>query len=184
LERDRVKVFNSITENEVGGFDEKLGLVAPPLLFQTRLQTTTCNEAVANPFLKSQYGFVNSSHCTAVGMCPRVTGFDNIMQCVGSEASSDTFFRLHTSTLNEQDGFADFLFTYSDNPIVVRQGQTLPTRNFFDSRTGTGKINALFVSPENRLPTVLELKVNFDGASISRESIFQMFSLLLETWKN
>ena len=35
-ERDRVKVFNSVTEKEVGGFDEKLGLVAPPLLFQTR----------------------------------------------------------------------------------------------------------------------------------------------------
>jgi len=109
-----------------------------------------------------------------------VTGFDNIMQCVGSEASSDTFFRLHISTLNEQDGFADFLFTYSDNPIVVRQGQTLPTRNFFDSRTGTDKI----LSPENGVLTVLKLKANFDGASIATESILQILSFLPETWKD
>ena len=177
-ERDRVEVFNSVTEKDVGGFDEKLGLVAPPLLFQTLLQTKTCNEAVADPFLKSQYGLVNSSHCTAAGMCPGLTGFDNIMQCVGSEASSDTFFGLNTSVLNEEEGFADFLFTYSDNPIVVRQDQTLPTRNFFDSRTGTGKIVASFVSPENGVLTILELTANFDGASISTESNFQMLSFL------
>ena len=177
-ERDRVEVFNSVTEKDVGGFDEKLGLVAPPLLFQTRLQTKTCNEAVANPFLKSQYGLVNSSHCTAAGMCPGLTGFDNIMQCVGSEASSDTFFGLNTSVLNEEEGFADFLFTYSDNPIVVRQDQTLPTRNFFDSRTGAGKIVASFVSPENGVLTILELTANFDGASIFTASNFQMLSFL------
>jgi len=100
------------------------------------------------------------------------------MKCVGSEASSDTFFRLNTSVLHEEEGFSDFLFTYSDNPIVVRQGQTLPTRNFFDSRTGTGKIVARFVSPENGVLTVMELEAVFDGASISTSSNFQMLSFL------
>jgi len=116
-------------------------------------------------------------------MCPGVTGLDNIMQCVGSEASSDRFFGLNTTVLNTEKGFADFLFTYSDNPIVVRQGQTLPTRNFFDSRTGTGKIVASFVSPENGVLTVLELTANFDGASISTASNFQMLSFLPEDRK-
>jgi len=79
-ERDRVKVFNSVIEKEVGGFDEKLGLVAPTLLFQTRLQPTMCNEAVADPFFKSQYGLINSSHCTAGDMCPGVAGQDDVMK--------------------------------------------------------------------------------------------------------
>ena len=171
-ERDRVEVFNSVTVKEVGGFDEKLGLVAPPLLFQTRLKPTTCNEAVANPFLQSQFGLVNSSHCMVAGMCPGVTGPDDMMKCVGRESSSDTFFGLNTSVLNEEGGFADFLFTYSDNQIVVRQGQTLPTRNFFDSRTGTGKIVASFVSPENGVLTVMELEAVFDAVLSPRFQVF------------
>jgi len=97
---------------------------------------------------------------------------------VGSEASSETFFGLNISTLNEAKGFADFLFTYSDNPIVVRQGQTLPTRNFFDARSGTGKILASFISPENGVLTVLELEAQFDGASIATSSNFKMLSFL------
>jgi len=177
-EPNRFTIFNSVTEKEVLRYDEKLGLVAPPLLFQTRLSTTQCNAAVAIPFLKSQFSLVNTLHCTVEGMCPGVTGPDDIMKCVGSEASSDTFFGLNTSELNNEQGFADFLFTHSDNPIVVRDGQTLLTRNFFDSRTGTGKIVASFVSPENGVLTVLELEANFDGASISTSSKFQMLSFL------
>ena len=161
-ERDRVEVFNSVTVKEVEGFDEKLDPVAPPLLLQTRFKPTTCNAAVANPFLQSQFGLVNSSHCTVAGMCPGMTGPDDMMKCVGSEASSDTFFGLNTSVLNDEGGVADFLFTYTDNPIVVREGQTLPTRNFFDSRTGTGKIIASFVSPENGVLTVMELEAVFE----------------------
>jgi len=111
-------------------------------------------------------------------MCPGVTGPDDIMKCVGSDASSDTFFGLNTSKLNAEQGFTDFLFTHSDNPIVVHDGQTLLTRNFFDSRTGTGKIVASFVSPENGVLTVLELEADFDGASISTSSNFQMLSFL------
>jgi len=97
---------------------------------------------------------------------------------VGSEASLETFYGLNISTLNEEEGSADFLFTYSDNPIVVRQGQTLPTRNFFDARSNTGKIVASFVSPENGVLTVLELEAQFDGASIATSSNDQMLSFL------
>ena len=146
-EKDRTTRFDSTVEKEVRGYDEKLGLVAPPLLFQTRLETTPCNKAVADPFLLAQITLVNSSHCTAPGMCPGVSSPESMMQCVGEEASSNSFFGLNTSTLNGEEGFADYLFTYSDNPIVVRGGETLPTRNFFDSKTLDGKVVASFVSP-------------------------------------
>jgi hypothetical protein len=146
-ERDRVEAFNAVTEKEVGSYDEKLGLVAPPLMFQKRLQVAPCNPAVASPFLKAQFELVNVSHCPKEAMCPSVKGAQDVMQCVGSEESSDDFYGLSTKTLNNEVGFADFLFTYSDNPIVVRGGRTLPTRNFFDSKTQEGKVIAAFVTP-------------------------------------
>jgi len=102
---------------------------------------------VADPFLLSQLTLVNSSHCTTPGMCPGVNSPESMMQCAGEEASLESFFGLNTSTLNGEEGFADYLFTYSDNPIVVRGGATLPTRNFFDSKTLEGKVVASFVSP-------------------------------------
>lgn len=146
-ESDRIRVFNSVPEKTVGSYDQKFGLVAPPLLFQTRFKTSACNKAVADPFLESQFGLINSSHCATEGMCPGVTGQKNVMQCVGTEASLESFFGLNASSLTGEKGFADFLFTYSDNPIVVRDGKTLPTRNFFDSKTRVGKVIVSFVTP-------------------------------------
>ena len=146
-EKDRVEAFNAVTKKEIGSYDEKLGLVAPPLMFQKRLQVAPCNPAVATPFLEAQFQLVNATHCPKEGMCPSVTGSQDMMQCVGSEENSDDFFGLSTKTLNNEAGFADFLFTYSDNPIVVRGGRTLPTRNFFDSKTQEGKVVAAFVTP-------------------------------------
>jgi len=153
-----------------------------PRFFFPFLRLLSRKEGRPFTIVQMQDRVINNSHCTVAGMCPGVTGVDDIMQCVGSEASSDTF-RLNTTVLNAEKGFADFLFTYSDNPIVVRQGQTLLTRNFFDSRTGTGKIVASFVSPENGVLTVLELTANFDGASISTASNFQILSFLPEDSK-
>ena len=146
-EPNRVQLFNSVPEKEVGSYDEKLGLVAPPLMFQKRLQVSSCNPAVATPFLTAQFELINVSHCSKEGMCPNVTGTEDVMTCVGSEESSDEFYGLSTKTLNNEVGFADFLFTYSDNPIVVRNSRTLPTRNFFDSKTQEGKVIAVFVTP-------------------------------------
>ena len=105
-------------------YDEKLGLVAPPLLFQTRLQTAPCNKAVADSFLTSQLTLVNSSHCTAPGMCPGVSRPENMMQCVGTEASVESFYGLNTSTLNGEVGFSDYLFTYSG--VYGAQGGEAP----------------------------------------------------------
>ena len=146
-EQDRVETFDSMTTKEVGSFDEKLGLVAPPLLFQTRLQISSCNKAVGDPFLAAQLALVNSSHCTVPGMCQGVSSAKHMMQCVDTEESLESYFALNTTTLNGEKGFSDYLFTYSDNPIVVRGGMTLPTRNFFDSKTLEGKVVASFVSP-------------------------------------
>lgn len=87
--------------------------MAPPLLFQTRLQTASCNNAVAGPFLVSQLTLINSSHCTAPGMCPGVGSPENMMQCVGTESSLESFYGLNKSTLNGEEGFSDYLFTYS-----------------------------------------------------------------------
>ena len=146
-EPTRVKLFDSVPEKEVSSYDEKLGLVAPPILFQTRLKTAECNNAVADPFLKSQFDLVKSTQCPAAGMCPGVAGRNDVLKCAGSETSLETHYGLNFSSLNGEDGFADFLFTYSDNPIIVRGGQILPTRNFFDSMTQSGQVITAFVSP-------------------------------------
>ena len=146
-EKIRTNNYDSTVEKELGSYDEKLGLVAPPILFQTRLKTAECNKDVADPFLQSQFTLVNSTHCPSPGMCPGVTGANDVLKCVGSETSLESFYGLNFSSLNGEDGFADFLFTYSDNPIIVRGGQILPTRNFFDSKTQSGQVVTAFVSP-------------------------------------
>jgi len=119
-ERDRVLVSNSITEKELSSYDEKLGLVAPPLLFQRRLEVAPCNEAVGDPFLEAQFELVNFSHCPKRGMCPGVTGPEDVLQCVGNNESSVAFYGLSTKELNAETGFADFLFTYSGECGALR----------------------------------------------------------------
>ena len=61
---------------------------------------------------------------------------------------------------------------------MVRDGKTLPTRNFFDSKTVEGKVVASFVAPENGVLCVLELIAKMDGGSLETESSFNMVSFM------
>lgn len=44
-------------------------------------------------------------------MCPGVSSPEDMMQCVGGEASVDSFYGLNTSVLNGEEGFSDYLYT-------------------------------------------------------------------------
>ena len=89
------------------------------------------------------------NHMSQPHLCSKLTRSTHCqkIQCTGTEESTEPFFAITPQTLKGETGFADFLFTFSDNPIVVRDGKTLPTRNFFDANTFNGKAIACFVVP-------------------------------------
>lgn len=60
----------------------------------------------------------------------------------------------------------------------MRDGKTLPTRNFFDSKTDEGKVIASFVAPENGVLCVMQLIAKMDGGSLETESSFSMVSFM------
>lgn len=54
-ERQRLEQLGQPRMKEIGKFDERVSLLAPPLLFQSRADVRSCASTVTTPFLEAQW---------------------------------------------------------------------------------------------------------------------------------
>lgn len=104
---------------EVMGFDQRVALLAPPLLFQTRAQVGACSPVTA-PFLEAQWKLVRAAHCPQPDACPTIRSPEHLSSCLGDglgDALGDSYFGLMPSVLNGERGYADFLFRFVPQPL-------------------------------------------------------------------
>eukprot|EP00960_Hanusia_phi_P053817 762467-Hanusia_phi.AAC.4 len=182
-ELDRVKVYNTITPKEIVKYDEKLLLISPPLLFQTRTKSIPCTDEVANLVFDNQRDLIAAAQCTTEGACPGFGESSEVYTCTSEEPSTVAHYGLNTSVLAGERGYADFLYTYSDNPVVVRNGEALPTEYFFDGDTERAMAIGVFFSPSRAVTTLLQLETSFKGSIPKAQVSFQQYTFLQDSDK-
>ncbi len=67
-EVDRQAELREARVSEIQPFSEQIALVAPPILFQTRLSPRDCDAPVTAPFFAAQYKLMVSSTCGMSGV--------------------------------------------------------------------------------------------------------------------
>lgn len=177
-EVDRLAQRDVPVAKMVETFPERIVLAAPPLLFQQRGQGTACNLTATQIYLGQQFDLVQASHCKVEGECPNTKSRDDVYKCLDQNAVTAQHYGLNTTTLQKEIGVADFLFTMTDNEVIVRSNQVLPAREFLDTETKSANIICLFYSPNNGDTTVLSLSVTVDGSWIKSKITTDFFGLI------
>ena len=156
-EYDTVNMANKQIILDAGNFPNKVSMITPPLVFQTRLTPSSCGGDVPRLVAQSQYALVKAAHCTKEGMCPGVTTFDSMFTCTLQNSTDGSYFGLEVDQLSGVSGYADFLYSVADNEVLVRSGQRYDTRNFLDVNTQDSVVIVIFHLPSNGLTTVMQV---------------------------
>jgi hypothetical protein len=122
-------------------------LIAPPIIFQTRRsQSTTCPFNYSSTFIQQQHSRMVSSKCVSPWKCPNsvLERPELTVSCVGMQQVEGEAFGINASDFEGSVGYADFLFSITDNPFLYRGGEVKSTSDFIDSATETAKIILIF----------------------------------------
>jgi hypothetical protein len=149
-------------------------LIAPPLIFQTRVTpSSTCPYSYSSTFIQQQHTKVTEDLCAAPYHCS-----DQVMQqahtslaCAGAAQSKGTTFGINSSSFDGRVGFADFLFSLTDNPFLFREKQVLSTRTFLNGATETCRIILLFFTPQAGMTSVLTITADFLGEAAAKVKV-------------
>lgn len=156
------------TERGFDQYDQKVLLIAPPLLFQTRSSSKGCTSPVADPILGSQHGLIQDAHCRPGQFCSNLPPSELLVHCPTVEGEEEEmYFGLHRSTFDGQSGFTDFLFAIADNSILVRGGKTLRTRSFLDVKTTHAMVMMVLHSPMTGLTTMLNIHSYMESTNVN-----------------
>jgi hypothetical protein len=178
--RDRVKT--SVPIEKVNYVPQSV-LMASPLIFQTRAQpTSTCPYNYSTEWLNSQLDQVAARKCTYPNECDDEVLQDAsmLMSCKGEAVTTENNRTFGLAPVEFGDtGFADFLFSITDQPYVFRRNQLVETSSFIDSFTQSIKIILCFFSPQYGTTTVLSVNADLSGVTSADVSIgVQHYSIL------
>lgn len=158
-------------------------LMASPLIFQTRAQpTSTCPYNYSTEWLNSQLDQVAARKCTYPNECDDEVLQDAsmLMSCKGEAVTTENNRTFGLAPVEFGDtGFADFLFSITDQPYVFRRNQLVETASFIDSFTQSIKIILCFFSPQYGTTTVLSVNADLSGVTNADVSVdVQHYSIL------
>ena len=155
-----------------GSFDQRVALLAPPLMFQTRAKQKACSRKVTSTFLEGQAELKKAALCRQGESCDFIRT-DDIATCFVNEQDKDAQYWGNPARTH---GFAEFLYAV-DSPTIVRPNKDgLPsvvrTRDFLDGLTTTASVLALFHSPKSGLTTAVELSADVSAAEVKTKVDF------------
>jgi len=143
-------------------------LIAPPIIFQTRVQhSVTCPYSYSSTFIQEQHTRVVSGKCAPPYLCTDsvLTHPESTVSCPGHKVVNGTWFGLSSSDFGGRLGYADFLFSLTDNPFLFRQDKVQATRDFLDNSTESVDIILLFYTPNLGMTSVLTVTCDFVGTN-------------------
>ena len=113
------------------------------------------------------------SKCQAPYQCDAMTLSNPkfTVSCPGELQVKSEAFGINSSEFQGRRGYADFLFSLTDNPFLFRGGEVKATRDFIDSATETAKVILVFFTPEAGLTSVLTWTTEFMADSAAEGSI-------------
>lgn len=151
-------------------FDRKTALLASPLVFQTRSNASArCPEEeprnYTSRWLQGQHAKMRYEKCSEPFECDADTlrAEQRLIACRGEDLEvEDVLFGQAYSFSNER-GWPEFLFSITDNEVLFRGDQLMPTSAIIDSSTKVLTIVLPFFTPEYGTSTILELRADFGG---------------------
>ena len=101
-------------------------LIAPPIIFQTRRgKATLCPFSYSSHFLLAQHDEVKNQTCALPYGCEAevLQRAEKTLSCRGGEKTNGSYFGIVPSSFGGEIGYADFLFSLTDNPFLYRDGK-------------------------------------------------------------
>ena len=166
-EMERVEA-NSLVEKKafkLNKYDKRIALAAPPILFQVRAVEVPCTSPVTSPFIEAQAMLINATQCSSEDQCSEM-GSVYLCKLPSAITSDASYYGLNKTELEGMLGFADFLYTFADNSVIVRDGKLLETDLFLDGQTETATVWTLFLSPEDGMLVALKLLMHRGGSTL------------------
>lgn len=121
------------------------------------------------------------SKCLAPYQCDNYTLLspELTVSCRGELEVEKEAFGIQASEFQGDRGYADFLFSLTDNPFLFRGGEVRSTRDFIDSATQTAKVILVFFTPDSGLTSVLTWTSEFmENAAAEGSIILQHYEML------
>lgn len=84
------------------------------------------------------------------------------MACAGEPLEDEPSFGLQPMRFHGV-GFADFLYSITDNPFLFRSDQLRPTSEFIDSMTQSIDIVLVFFTPQYGITTLMTVSADLSG---------------------
>jgi len=129
---------------------KRSALVAPPIIFQVRNAEAACDFAYADSWVDTQKTFAKEQVCGNANV--RCNTLHSPVSCSEKKDSAvgqnETYFGLKPLKFGGADGFADLLYTMTDNSHLLRDGYLQLTKNFIDSHTSVLKVAMTLFAPE------------------------------------
>jgi hypothetical protein len=120
-----------------------------------------------------QHERMNNSKCQFPYLCDEalLNHPELVVSCQGESQISGESFGINPIEFEGTVGYADFLFSLTDNPFLFRGGNVVPTSDFIDSATETAKIILVFFTPEAGTTSLLTIEAAFMGGSAAEVSL-------------
>jgi len=163
-----------VTKREFG---PRSTLMAPPVIFQTRSQPTAqCPYRYSSEYVVTQQGKASADKCAPPFKChDSVLENDySVMSCRGPVQETGFFFGLPVMNFLGQKGFADFLYSITDNDFLFRadspqldtKGELKNTDTFIDALTESVQIVLVFFTPADGITSVLTVFADMSGVCV------------------
>jgi hypothetical protein len=121
------------------------------------------------------------SKCLAPYQCDNDTLLspELTISCRGDIEVEKEAFGINVSRFQGDRGYADFLFSLTDNPFLFRGGEVRSTRDFIDSSTQTAKVILVFFTPDSGMTSVLTWTSEFmENAAAEGSFTLQHYEML------
>ena len=182
-QRERVK---EVVIRENLDYAPKSALVATPVIFQERKKAAeSCDVVYSSKWSKEQQRKATSEVCSSPYFCPEISvnlnnsgHSEGVVSCPSKQLWTNTFFGVKSAELLEKQGFADFLFSITDNGFVYRSDNVsannassasiLRTKDFIDSLTDTVRIILVFYTPQYGITSNVLITAKFHGSQGAR----------------
>jgi len=182
---NHARVENAGIEIDKLDYSPRSILMAPPIVFQTKTKPAKqCPFTYATQLIEDEHKKMEALKCDDPFQCSEELQKDKFLlyACPGDRltAAGERVFGLEPADFNGNKGFADFLYSIVDHPILWRDGELRYTEDFIDSRTEMAQVILVFFTPDAGTTSVLTATADFSGFSAATVEVTLQHYQILE----
>jgi hypothetical protein len=145
---------------------QRSALVVPPILFQQRSTATVlCPTSYSREWIMFQYQSALNTSCSGPFVCPDFVweSPESVFACPGESVKNGTFFGVELSEFQGVSGFAELLYSLTENSKLFRDNDLKRTEDFIDGMTKSVALLFVFFTPQYGVTTVMTITADFSN---------------------